>query len=825
MSPDPAVKTIGRFEVLSLLALGGSGARYLARDPVLDRLAVVQLLPVDDAESQERFLREARSVGRLSHPNIALMLDCGLHEGRPFVAMEHLAGESLAELIANRPPLPIPTKLAMLRNVCRGLGYAQARGVATLDITPECLMVDRESGMARIAGMRTRQPYRVSDPAGGWVAGAIGYMAPELIAGGPVDSRADVFTLGVVAYELLAYRKPFAAESPVDLIREILEARPAPLPPQGTDVDGDLAATVERALAKAAEDRYPDAAAFESALGRVEERLSFAAGVACEKRMPASSPPGVRPASAEKGADAPLSSTGAFPAASTADRKTSLIFEENVQFTVFRPKVVEPLKWHDMLVFAHLSERRPDADPDEPDPIEEVARQASTVLGDTSGYRRQTEDSSEAVPREGELTVVPSAEGFEFNPPSLSFLWKESVHREEFRMRAGASLAGRTVHGRVTVYLGVIILAEIGTAFKVEAHVDEVGGEVSDRARAYRKIFASYSHRDRAIVDEVSAYASAVGGRYLRDIVDLRSGEEWSPALENLIRQADLFQLFWSWNALDSPYVRQEWEYALSLRKPNFVRPVYWDEPLPARGELPPADLRRLHFARIPLRRGANLGLPAAPAAAPEPPGATLESDTATSLEPLQHAASVKASTAATTRPTPPARQARRRGGASWRVIASTVAAVALVAVALPTMYLLRQGGPVAMPPPPPSSTATSPVDAASPAPPVGTPAGAATARLIISVRDEQGPVPRAFVQLVNLKTQAVVWATADVKGQARFEVPPGEYRVEARRTDAARAEQRGQFLEIPRTRTVTLGEGSNLQVGLELPRGGPRGR
>jgi hypothetical protein len=163
------------------------------------------------------------------------------------------------------------------------------------------------------------------------------------------------------------------------------------------------------------------------------------------------------------------------------------------------------------------------------------------------------------------------------------------------------------------------------------------------------------------------------------------------------------------------------------------------------------------------------------------------------------------------------------RSRVSWRAIASTVAAVALVAIALPTLYLMRQERPVQMAPPP--STATAPPSAVPPAPPAGTPPWAATARLIISVRDEQGPIPQAFVQLVNLKTQAVIRVPADVKGLARFEVPPGEYRVEARRTNAAKVEQRGEFLEVPQTRTVTLAEGSNLEVGLVLRRGEPRER
>ena len=171
---------------------------------------------------------------------------------------------------------------------------------------------------------------------------------------------------------------------------------------------------------------------------------------------------------------------------------------------------------------------------------------------------------------------MPAADGIEFNPSSRAFDWTETVHREEFRMRAGQATAGRIIRGRLTVYLGAIVVAEIGMALRVEATASAATAEsASDHARPYRKVFASYSHHDSAIVEEFAEYARAMGDKYLRDVIDLRSGEQWQPALEQLIQDADVFQLFWSWNAIESPYVRQEWVYALSLKRRSFVRPVY----------------------------------------------------------------------------------------------------------------------------------------------------------------------------------------------------------------------------------------------------------
>src|SRR5262249_15323823 len=160
-----------------------------------------------------------------------------------------------------------------------------------------------------------------------------------------------------------------------------------------------------------------------------------------------------------------------------------------------------------------------------------------------------------------------------------SFQWTEPVHREEFRIRAPRALEGRTVRGRLTVFLGSIILAEVALTVRV----GELRAAAADRtsavdfARPYRKIFASYSHTDRAIVDELTRYATALGDEYLRDWVHLRTGEVWTERLEAMIREADVFQLFWSASAMRSRFVRQEWEYALSLGRANFVRPTYWE--------------------------------------------------------------------------------------------------------------------------------------------------------------------------------------------------------------------------------------------------------
>jgi hypothetical protein len=163
----------------------------------------------------------------------------------------------------------------------------------------------------------------------------------------------------------------------------------------------------------------------------------------------------------------------------------------------------------------------------------------------------------------------------------------------------------------MTVLLGRIVVAEVALTVTADRRPAQAP-PTRDVARPYRRIFASYSHKDASIVTEVSAYARTLGDRYLVDVTDLRAGENWSQGLEQLIQQADIFQLFWSSNSMASPHVRREWEHALSLGRPDFVRPTYWEDPMPEQPGLPPEALVRLHFQKM--------CFPAAPALATEDP-------------------------------------------------------------------------------------------------------------------------------------------------------------------------------------------------------------
>jgi hypothetical protein len=307
---------------------------------------------------------------------------------------------------------------------------------------------------------------------------------------------------------------------------------------------------------------------------------------------------------------------GAVEAAVAARR-----VDEDVQISVYRPKVIAPSRWYRLLAYTHLAAKRPEDPESLPDPVQEVQRRARAALGDAAkDYRSTTQETLQGLPEGGQITFVPEVSGIEFNPRSRSFAWLESIHEEAFSLRAEGVRDGSVLRGTLTAYLGPLLLAEVPLSFKVDRNVGDADKEQElSRARAYRKVFASYSRRDAAVVRHFDDVMATLGERYLIDVRDVRAGELWSPRLEELIRQADVFQLFWSSDSMRSQFCRAEWEYALGLNRERFVRPVFWESPMPRDdgNGLPPPELDRIGFA--------TFGASAAPAEEVWDPASRLE--------------------------------------------------------------------------------------------------------------------------------------------------------------------------------------------------------
>ncbi len=268
-SPASQGKRLGRYELLERLGKGGMGIVYRARDTKLDRPVAVKLLLTDlegDSETRERFLREARAAGELSHRNIIKVYDFGEDGGRAFIVMELLEGVSLKEFLEKHPDLSLDRKLQIMTEVCDGLAFSHSRSIVHRDLKPANLFVTKDGqvkvldfGLARISSSNLTRS--------GLVFGTPDYMSPEQVRGKVVDERSDIFSLGAVFYQVLSGRKPFAAKALPEVMRKVLTDEPAAL--THAEAPPSLARIVMRSLEKDPLKRYQ----------KVEELLAELGGV------------------------------------------------------------------------------------------------------------------------------------------------------------------------------------------------------------------------------------------------------------------------------------------------------------------------------------------------------------------------------------------------------------------------------------------------------------------------------------------------------------------------------------------------------------------
>jgi serine/threonine-protein kinase len=261
---------LGRYQILEKLGQGAMGSVFRAKDPSLDRLVAIKTLggalaiPEEHrAEYLERFQREARAAGRLSHPNIVAVHDLGVDEktGAPFIVMEHVAGVTLATVLQENPKLPIPQALEIVEQVAAALEEAHRHGIIHRDIKPANVFLDARGrvkvgdfGIARLPDSELTET--------GIGLGTPGYMAPEVLRGAKADARADVFALGVLAYALVTGRRPFSADTRESLAIQILEHEPPTPSALRPEVPRAASDAVMHALAKAPEARTPSATEF-----------------------------------------------------------------------------------------------------------------------------------------------------------------------------------------------------------------------------------------------------------------------------------------------------------------------------------------------------------------------------------------------------------------------------------------------------------------------------------------------------------------------------------------------------------------------------------
>jgi hypothetical protein len=251
------------------------GTVYVAHDPLLGRMVAIKVFAgdLDVPDARERFSREARAAAALNHPGIVTVYDFGEFDAQPYIVMEYVTGETMANVIRRKVAVSLADKLRWMEELCAGANYAHHMSVVHRDIKPANLMIDRSGrlkildfGIARLLGIASNTQMMIGTP---------GYMAPEQITGDTVDHRSDQFSIGVVFYELLAYKEPFPGDTLPAITHKILSEEPVALDQLVPDVPPELISIVSQALAKSSAGRFADADAMRRAIARVRRRFDI----------------------------------------------------------------------------------------------------------------------------------------------------------------------------------------------------------------------------------------------------------------------------------------------------------------------------------------------------------------------------------------------------------------------------------------------------------------------------------------------------------------------------------------------------------------------
>ncbi|TXT24044.1 MAG: serine/threonine protein kinase bacterial [Gallionellaceae bacterium] len=294
------ISQLGRYEIVSEIGQGAMGIVYKAKDPLIDRIVAIKTinLSLADDEKEEyegRFYQEARAAGRLSHPNIVTVFDVGKSGDIAYIAMEFLQGRELRDILNDGKRLPVEQALDIVVQVAQGLSYAHEHNIVHRDVKPSNIMVVRDGhvkitdfGIARMesASVRTQT---------GMVLGSPKYMSPEQVTGKQIDQRSDIFSLGVMLYEILVGQVPFTGEHVNAIMYQILNTTPPPPGALNPEVPGMLNFIVAKALAKEVADRYQNAKEFAADLRACRDKMLRGAPAEAAKPLPGAQLPDAIP--------------------------------------------------------------------------------------------------------------------------------------------------------------------------------------------------------------------------------------------------------------------------------------------------------------------------------------------------------------------------------------------------------------------------------------------------------------------------------------------------------------------------------------------------
>src|SRR5438874_10651053 len=285
-------RTIGHYHIEQRIGAGGMGEVYLASDMNVDRSAALKVLPAhltDDAERLRRFEREARAIAGLNHPNIMTIYEVGSADFTRYIASELIQGETLHQRLA-RGRIELNQAIEIAIQVASALAAAHSAGVVHRDIKPQNIMLRPDGyvkvldfGIAKLAkregppGVLVEEALRLVETNVGSILGTVSYMSPEQARGAPVDKRVDIWSLGVVVYEMITGHAPFTGDASREVMSSIIEKEPPPLAQYLKDVPSELQGIVTKALRKNAEERFQSANEVLEAFKHLRHKLELAA--------------------------------------------------------------------------------------------------------------------------------------------------------------------------------------------------------------------------------------------------------------------------------------------------------------------------------------------------------------------------------------------------------------------------------------------------------------------------------------------------------------------------------------------------------------------
>ena len=278
MESGGAKPTFGRYEILREIGRGGMGTVYLGRDPKINREVAIKTLeyaevePAELPEVKNRFFREAEAAGNLSHPNIVSIYDVGEEHDMAYIAMELLKGDNLTWVCIKGHLLPVPQVLGLMADVAAALEYAHSQGVIHRDIKPANIMM-LEDGRIKVTDFSIAHVVDASQTRTGVVLGTPNYMSPEQVAGKRLDGRSDLFSLGIVFYELLTGVKPFKGDSMSAIMYAITNRAHKPLAKVADGIPPCVTKVVNKLLAKSKAKRFESAASASKAINDCVDRL------------------------------------------------------------------------------------------------------------------------------------------------------------------------------------------------------------------------------------------------------------------------------------------------------------------------------------------------------------------------------------------------------------------------------------------------------------------------------------------------------------------------------------------------------------------------